>query len=80
MKVLLLAERLMFKADGMKLGPSSSQRCTVAGAEAMDQAAYQETLSRRKEKTLPPRVTQQMEQVPWDSHPQRSPKLHGTRL
>lgn len=64
-KVLLLAPRLMFKASGTKLDPGSSQRCTVAGEEAMGQAVYRETLSRRKEKMLPLRVMQATtEQVP----------------
>jgi len=64
MKVLQLVPRLTFKAGGMKLGPGYSQRCTVAGAEAMGQAAYRETLSRREEKMLPLRAMQQQNGCP----------------
>lgn len=39
--------------------PGSSQRCTVAGPEAMGQAAYKETLRKQKEKMLSLRVMQQ---------------------
>lgn len=82
MKDLLLSLRLMFKASGMKLEPGSSQRCTVAGAEAMDEAAYRERLSRWKEKMFLSRVTQKQNkcpEVPWDSHSQRPCKFHDTR-